>query len=134
MNEVNVRVARGAQWLDEKFPGWEHRINMETLDLRTGTHCICGQVFSTAASAAAINTDGFDYFLNNLFTEAQWWLRDTDGEFQRISDDGHLSEGRVSAALGFDIGYSGNWTDLQDAWVGLLKGRANSGIWSDNGV
>jgi hypothetical protein len=47
---VEERVANGARWLDENFPGWEKRINIKTLDLENGQSCICGQVFKRKAA------------------------------------------------------------------------------------
>ena len=48
--EVNVRVRNGARWLDENFPGWVDRIDLETLNLSNGESCICGQVFAPHSS------------------------------------------------------------------------------------
>lgn len=42
---VAERVAQGAALLDIKQPGWEHRIDLDTLDIQTSTTCVLGQVF-----------------------------------------------------------------------------------------
>ena len=37
------RVARGAAYMDENYPGWERKINLDTLDIQDGCKCILGQ-------------------------------------------------------------------------------------------
>lgn len=46
MSEIAVRVARGAAWLDEKYPGWWAKIDLSTLDLSRCTQCVLGQVYT----------------------------------------------------------------------------------------
>ena len=38
-------IERGAAFLDEHFPGWEDKIDPETLNLEDGCNCILGQVY-----------------------------------------------------------------------------------------
>jgi hypothetical protein len=38
-------VARGAALLDQKIPGWEHQINVASLDIGSCNDCIIGQLF-----------------------------------------------------------------------------------------
>ena len=38
-------IARGFVLLDEKVPGWEHRVDLKTLDLGSWTRCVVGQLF-----------------------------------------------------------------------------------------
>lgn len=38
------RVARGAAELDRILPGWERKIDLETLELQTGCRCVLGQL------------------------------------------------------------------------------------------
>ncbi len=44
-----THVQRGAQWLDERVPDWETRIDLETLNIDDGTVCVLGQVFAADA-------------------------------------------------------------------------------------
>lgn len=37
-------VASGAQLLDEKYPGWYDKIDLEALNIMDGCSCICGQL------------------------------------------------------------------------------------------
>ncbi len=83
---ASVRVKRGARWLDENFPGWETRINIETLRLDDGFHCICGQVFEDDADKFRLddcddeeNSEspyacGFDYATDELLSQANSWI------------------------------------------------------------
>lgn len=46
MSEIDyaARVAKGAALLDEKKPGWEHQINLDTLNISSGTTCVTAQL------------------------------------------------------------------------------------------
>jgi len=39
-------VANGAQLLDERYPGWYRKINLDELEISNGCSCICGQLGS----------------------------------------------------------------------------------------
>ena len=41
------RAAAGARFLDERNPGWENRINTETLSIASGSNCALGQVYGS---------------------------------------------------------------------------------------
>lgn len=44
MSTPEERVARGAAWLDANHPGWEARINLDTLACLSPLHCVMTQV------------------------------------------------------------------------------------------
>lgn len=44
MYDVVERVARGAEWLDEVKPGWAKLTDLGTLDLRSSSNCVMGQL------------------------------------------------------------------------------------------
>jgi hypothetical protein len=44
MEAVRYRVADGAAWLDQDEPGWDARIDLDSLDLSSDCHCILGQL------------------------------------------------------------------------------------------
>lgn len=46
MSTTAERVARGAAWLDEKYPGWFNKIDLSILDLADCTQCVLGQVYT----------------------------------------------------------------------------------------
>lgn len=41
---MRERVRRGAEYLDERDPGWHRRINPDTLELGSGDRCVLGQL------------------------------------------------------------------------------------------
>lgn len=136
------RVKSGAKWLDESFPGWETRIDTESLDLGSAYNCVCGQLFEPNSIIVHNNADwrinGYDFAFNNLFTEANSWITTLVGLqplSERSSDKAHGERAdRVSIALGFSSGsiYPARWAlqavfvtyeDLEDAWLRLLAER-----------
>lgn len=42
---VTLRVAAGAEWLDVRWPGWAHEVDLLKLDMSSGCRCILGQTF-----------------------------------------------------------------------------------------
>lgn len=46
MSEIDyeARVKKGAALLDEKFPGWEDVIDIDYLDVESGTDCVTAQL------------------------------------------------------------------------------------------
>lgn len=46
MNGIDyaARIAKGAALLDEKRPGWERLLDLDTLDIRSGDHCVTAQL------------------------------------------------------------------------------------------
>lgn len=127
-----VRVNRGARWLDENFPGWEKRIDMNTLALDDSEMCICGQVFAADADPDALEWteyDGFEYAIRNLFTEANGWITRIAGKVDPNApqDVRNSRAEHVAIALGFSHGDHGRmfitFEDLQAAWSALLEKR-----------
>lgn len=43
---AQVRVARGAAWLDKKYPGWHQGIDLSILDISSCHLCVLGQVYT----------------------------------------------------------------------------------------
>ena len=44
MSSLQERVDRGIEWLDERCPSWRSRIDIHTLDIKTGCNCVLGQL------------------------------------------------------------------------------------------
>jgi len=44
---IAQRAAAGARFLDQRTPGWENRINTETLNIASGNNCALGQVYGS---------------------------------------------------------------------------------------
>jgi hypothetical protein len=98
---VDQRVANGWRWLEQNFPGWQDRIERDTLDLAGVYNCICGQVFAeaTAANPRACGRgtapSGYALAHKTLFSEANGWITDLvdqdPAEPVVISDTGELT-------------------------------------------
>lgn len=95
--EVLERVKRGLAWLEEKHgPGWEDHIDLEILNLSSGTSCVLGQVYDDEAHKY-YGGDGFTYAIRHF----------------EMEDEG--------ASMGFCIeDMSEPWEPLQEAWEHVL--------------
>ena len=77
---VAERVDNGWRWLSENFPGWQARVDQDTLNLATADRCICGQVFARAAEAIRRSEanehapTGYYFAYRTLFAEANSWV------------------------------------------------------------
>lgn len=75
------RVLNGVRYLNENFPGWQTRIDHDTLNLGSAHDCICGQVFrqeydepnSFVKPGITVRT-GYSYATSHLFPEANSWI------------------------------------------------------------
>src|SRR5687768_423496 len=96
------KVAAGAAWLDENFPGWEREIDLGTLDLRSCDACVCGQSLRKyAAENIDYFMDGFNYALE-VFEEGFTWA-ENHGFFVMGDDD--------------------DWIEVETLWRDLIKER-----------
>jgi hypothetical protein len=111
------RVANGARWLDENFPRWEQLVDPHTLEMESGSDCICGQVFKEKAESQG--EDGYNYAVDTLFSEVPDTLA------------GYKQAEMVSDLLGFsadnDDGDTKQWELLQRLWKRELKRRPRTG-------
>jgi hypothetical protein len=53
MTTIKERVKAGAALLDREEPGWEQRINLETLNLEESCCCVLGQLFQGYSTGVA---------------------------------------------------------------------------------
>lgn len=69
---METKVERGAQYLDESYPDWYTKINVDQFNLSDADHCICGQLFLEKIEELMNEdeenyyADGFDYANENL--------------------------------------------------------------------
>lgn len=67
MSTVAERVAAGAAFLDEHDPGWDQRIDLDSLDLDHTCKCILGQAFADETEWHNRCYDsGYDYAVNRF--------------------------------------------------------------------
>ena len=152
MTAARIRARRGARFLDEVAPGWENRIDLETLSLNDGMQCVCGQVFAEEAKSETTDEGdpeatetGYSWAADHLFAQANAWvtaivrLAPPNGKPGILVHDWDELNNwvdradRVATALGFDSG----WFDgraksdqeyvrfdaLQIAWTDLIANR-----------
>jgi hypothetical protein len=141
INAAKTRVCRGARWLDENFPGWEERIDLDSLQLTSAYKCICGQLFEKEGAALKPDVTGFNYAVNHLFAQANSWISETVGMKPVVGPIGYRygvrneRSDRVAKALGFHDGackikrtksdsYWVSYSALEQAWRDLLGERA----------
>ncbi len=117
---IKEKVANGARFLDENFPGWETRINIETLHLEDGQRCICGQLFAKEGKRSRKYgvANGFDYAAEYLFAQANGWI-------SALLPKNATEERKyqVSDVLGFST--NREYVGLQREWTRLLRERAS---------
>lgn len=99
---IEERVARGAAWLDETLPGWERRIDLAQLNLANACRCVLGQISG-------------DYW------SAPWPRTEMDNRHY----------GFVCGAPPEDQTISEAYSELDEAWISLIKERFASGTLSD---
>jgi hypothetical protein len=47
MQEIRLKIYRGARWLDEFLPDWQERIDLTRFDANQERQCIAGQLFGS---------------------------------------------------------------------------------------
>lgn len=140
MNDIADRVARGAAWLDEKYPTWFEGIDLGTLDLGNCTRCVLGQVYTgvipaseqgqVLAQAIALVTSGYD--------DADEWEQEYReevasgqfGGFQILTDfhelpDEGMWHGFVAPADGSEDEetITAQYRELLDEWTRVIISR-----------
>jgi hypothetical protein len=94
---IAARVARGAALLDEKRPGWEREIEIESIRMIDPCFCVLGQLYETYWDALEPFLGCSDKFVGNVIA--------TERGFNADHDSG--------------IGYLA----LQEEWVRVIKDR-----------
>lgn len=98
-----LRVARGADMLDSRIPGWAERIDVERLDLADGRVCILGQLCANDAFGCCGWCNGID----DLF-----------------ADDGRDDDGNTPTDYGLETsGEHVTYRDLTVAWTREVMAR-----------
>jgi hypothetical protein len=64
-------VANGVAFLDKEYPGWEHEIDIDDLDIASSTRCILGQLYRGNAEPYE---SGFDWAMDNLDFEGNHYV------------------------------------------------------------
>ena len=105
---IETRVARGAALLDEKLPGWVHRIDLDKLDLGSPCRCVLGQTWDEPSGTRAGETP-FHLHVERL---GLW------------PDDGDVAHGFNAGGEDWFEGED-EYVTLTAAWRALILARRN---------
>lgn len=99
--EARLRVKHGAYWLDQVYPEWVDKINLQTFDISRGDRCVLGQI---AGGELLFDLPEYASPVSG-FTVLMVWAHEAGGyEFME------------------EHGFAG-WAQDQNAWVDLIEER-----------
>lgn len=108
--QAKENVARGAAFLDQRYPGWEDRIDLGTLTLSSCTQCVLGQLIP-----------GF-HWENKLIHERLTFADATACGFMMRGGD-EFAMFLKSLKDDYELADRLWYQPLQDAWVALIVER-----------
>jgi hypothetical protein len=113
------RVAQGAALLDFKVPGWEQRINLDTLDIQMTTACVLGQVFGD-------HVDPYEYGADYLLLHDAYQHPDAPVMVAHgFAAPDTLHDPDVEATV---------WADLTAEWKRVIRQRLTGELRPDLGA
>lgn len=65
--QMKASVGRGAALLDEGLPGWRDRVDVHTLNMRSPSHCVLGQLYSSFWDGRAVLGLGYHAAIEHGF-------------------------------------------------------------------
>lgn len=114
-DEVEARVERGTESLDNTMPGWWEKVDLSTLDISSCSRCVLGQVFKTHVKDWQ---NAFNYGRDVL----------CEGSHQTAVADGFSA--RYWSDLGDDVSdvegvavLHDEWAQLHTAWHHVIEAR-----------
>ena len=51
LDRSHYRVDKGVMWMDKEYPGWHHKVNLDTLDMDSCCDCVVSQMAGSYGSA-----------------------------------------------------------------------------------
>src|SRR5688572_16017504 len=66
LTREETAVASGARWLDEHYPRWDSRIDLDILDMGDDEDCILGQVSVSRSYDIAMEAHGLDHVADGV--------------------------------------------------------------------
>lgn len=115
---IEERVAAGAAWLDETYPGWERVLDLGTLNLAEGAHCVLGQIGRAIGVAMGCHVTASGTLQLGLQTVSGYSLLFRVLPMMRV----HVGYGFLTGN-GSGVSYPSEWPALEAAWVALVKER-----------
>lgn len=73
--DMRLAVKRGAHWLDENYPGWALKINLNNFSMLSCERCVVGQaigdysltIYNAASGSELWDIDSWHWAVNNGF-------------------------------------------------------------------
>lgn len=153
IKSYEAEVARGAEYLDQKYPGWELAIDLANFDIEHGCRCILGQVvpalnpeYKTKNEDEDDPLSGYDYEFNSVRRQASGQSGQSGQASDKMSDkmsdkaSGKLSALHWAREHGFSIepphlfthtSRRLMWLALEETWIALIKTRHDTGALSE---
>lgn len=101
-SDIRTRAAAGARVMDDVFPGWHDKIDLDRLDMSRTDACVLGQV------------------------DAGYWHA-VDAVKDHPSADAHDVDGNDAFAFGFNLSMEEDkpvrWLRLDHAWTDEIERR-----------
>jgi hypothetical protein len=137
MKTISERVAWGAAWLDDKYPGWVDRIDLAALEMSDCNACILGQVYTGLVPEAERNqllAQAISDVTSGYPDSEQWaaeYLQEVRegkmGGYQVLTDVHQLiADGTVHGFAAVSDGEDGEDTEYQlllDEWTRVILSR-----------
>lgn len=135
MSDVKARVARGADWLDEKYPGWFKVIDLAILDISDCHQCVLGQVYTgciPAGERGQIVAQVVKHLVESSGADEGCWENQVFGwggysvlnDFHALLDGGRPYGFLAQCSLDDDLDeIEGDYQALLDEWTRVIIER-----------
>lgn len=113
--QMQARVGRGAEWLDEQLIGWRAKINLRNFDMTNPCRCVLGQVFG------------------NYWDAVQEVAPQDERRGDALDDYNDVYAWEVDRGFNLPVGEDDDtdWDALERAWVNYLRDDAH---WARDGA
>jgi hypothetical protein len=119
---IDKAVAKGAAWLDQVHPGWEHKIDPSTLAMDNPWACVLGQLFGHEPIA---ESNAENYQLSSGCIAGYYAI-------VNMAWAGGMPSFAESRGFSIPDGtYSNSWVLLEEGWGRFIKDRFDTGKTSD---
>lgn len=115
MTEIDyeARVKRGIALLDERMPNWAGRINLDRLDIRSGSHCVTAQLSGANNYLTGLKLLGLEEGVHN------------EGSY---TQHGFQTENWDAPGMAEDYDESAAFNTLNDIWHREISARQREDV------
>lgn len=85
--KTRTTIARGVALLDTVMPGWEKRVDLDTLDVSSPCNCICGQIVSRRVKPYHRFTKGLQALGLTSWEAWKYGFASPTGSYRRLTDE-----------------------------------------------